>query len=278
MATGSLELTLTDLSGAPLQGDIDIQFTPTANTGGDRMEVQFPANGATRFTVSNLECRSGLGTLYRVFIQADKYRPYSFFQQINESATATSPDNAIGLAVLPNKVRGIIPPPLDPALGAILPNPNFFHQLDPMSQACLLNIFAKATHNSTSKTFRFVSRLVDLQQDRVFCQVDPEIENFLTKDERFKSAPSMLHKPPAGYEHRGSFKSRDAHANIQYTLFREVATGNILSDIDIDEAAGIEHGFEVIRNSVTKGKTNPYQIHELLLLAEIDPGYQLVLR
>ena len=50
------------------------------------------------------------------------------------------------------------------------------------------------------------------------------------------------------------------------------------ADIDIDEASGIEHGFEVIRNAVTKGKTNPYQIHELLLLTEIDPGYELVLR
>lgn len=277
MATGSLQLTLTDLSGSPLQGDIDIQFTPTANTGGDRMEVQFPANGATHFTVSNIECRPGPGTLYRVFIQADKYRPYAFFQQINENAIALSPDNEIGLAVLPNKVRGIVPPPLSPALAAILPNPNFFHQLDAMSQACLLNIFAKASHNSTSRTFRFVSRLVDLQQDRVFCEVDPAIQNFLTRDERFKSADGVLHTPPAGHEHFGSFKSRDAHANIQYTLFREVATGNILADIDIDEASGIEHGFEVIRNMVTKGKTNPFQIHELLLLTEIDPGYQLVL-
>lgn len=278
MTTGSLELTLTDLSGSPLQGAIDIHFTPTANTGGDHMDVQFPANGATHFTISNLSCRPGPGTLYQVTIQADKYRPYSFFQLIHADATAQSHDNEIGLAVVPNKVRGIIPPPVPAALQAILPAPSFFPQLDPMRQACLLNIYAKATHTSTSRTFRFVSRLVELQQDRVFCEVDPALPGVLAGDSRFVSAPSVLHAPPQGHEHWGSFKSDDAHANIQYTLFREVATGNILADIDIDEASGIGHGFEVIRNTVTKGKTNPYQIHELLLLTEIDPGYELVLR
>lgn len=278
MATGSLELTLTDLTGAPIQGDIDIDFVPAANTGGDHMDVHFPANGATHFTVSNLECRPGPGTLYRVAIQAEKYRTYSFFQQINEGQTALSPDNAIGLAVLPNKVRGINAPAPHRDLQAILPSPSFFGELDSMRQACLLNIFAKATHNSTSRTFRFVSRLVRLEQDRVFCEVDPAIQGFLTQDSRFNSAPDMLHEPPAGFEHFGSFKSKDAHANIQYTLFREIATGKLLADIDIDESTGIGHGFEVIRNSITKGKTSPYQIHELLLLTEINPGYDLILR
>ena len=45
---------------------------------------------------------------------------------------------------------------------------------------------------------------------------------------------------------RRSFKSRDAHANIELTFMVENATGRLAADIDIDESSGIEHGLEVI--------------------------------
>ena len=76
-----------------------------------------------------------------------------------------------------------------------------------------------------------------------------------------------------------SFKSRDAHANLQVTLMREKGTGALAADIDIDESAGIEHGFEVIRNATFHSRTNPFLVHEFLLSADpvgksLDPGYQ----
>ena len=276
MSTGSLQFFLADLSGNPIKGDIRITFLPTANTGGTKMEVNFKDSPATHFTISNLECRPGLGTLYQVSVNSRNYRQYSFFQMIFESVTAKASDNQIRLAIDPKRVKNILAPPLMPDLGAILPSPTFFDTQDPKNQACLLNIYAKAKHNSASSTFRFVRALIKLEQDRVFCSVAPEIEPFLTASTRFKSAPATLHKPLKGYELRTSFKSRDPHANIQFTLMREASTGNFAADIDIDEVSGIEHGFEVLRNSITGGKTNPYQVHELLLLTELDPGYQLL--
>ena len=79
----------------------------------------------------------------------------------------------------------------------------------------------------------------------------------------------------------GSFKSRDAHANLQVTFMREIASGELAADIDIDESAGIQHGFEVIGNALFRKRTNPYLIREFLLSAEpitraLDPGYQFV--
>jgi hypothetical protein len=76
-----------------------------------------------------------------------------------------------------------------------------------------------------------------------------------------------------------SFKSRDAHANLQITFMREIATGELAADIDIDESSGIEHGLEVIRNATFRQRTNPYLIREFLLSADpiarsLDPGYQ----
>jgi len=77
----------------------------------------------------------------------------------------------------------------------------------------------------------------------------------------------------------GSFKSRDAHANLQVTFMREIATGNLAADIDIDESSGIQHGLEVIRNATFRNRTNPYLIREFLLSADpikrsLDPGYR----
>ena len=77
----------------------------------------------------------------------------------------------------------------------------------------------------------------------------------------------------------GSFKSRDPHANIQMTFMTEDATGDLMADIDIDESAGIKHGFEVIRNGLFKNRTNPYLIREFLNAADfmghsLSPDYQ----
>jgi len=88
----------------------------------------------------------------------------------------------------------------------------------------------------------------------------------------------MPGEPGTGGE-TGSFKSRDAHANLQVTFMREIATGELAADIDIDEASGIEHGFEVIRNATFRKRTNPYLIREFLLSADpatrsLDPGYE----
>jgi len=65
------------------------------------------------------------------------------------------------------------------------------------------------------------------------------------------------------------------------TLMRKPGEEEWAADIDIDEASGIEHGFEVIKHKLTGGKTNPYQVRELLLLADwqertLDPGYRFV--
>jgi hypothetical protein len=64
-----------------------------------------------------------------------------------------------------------------------------------------------------------------------------------------------------------SFKSRDAHANIQVTFMTHKETRALAADIDIDEASGIEHGFEVIENAVFRRRTNPYVIREFMAIA-----------
>jgi hypothetical protein len=44
--------------------------------------------------------------------------------------------------------------------------------------------------------------------------------------------------------------------------------------VDIDEASGLRHVFEVARNHLKDHKTHPYDVREILLQHQkIDPGY-----
>jgi hypothetical protein len=112
--------------------------------------------------------------------------------------------------------------------------------------------------------------------------VDPTMPERLRQSSTFKSAPASLHEPLPGFQlAEGSFKTRDAHANLQVTFMRHTQTGNLAADIDIDESSGIEHGFEVIRNAVFRKRTSPYLIREFMLSADLlehtlDPGYGFV--
>lgn len=266
MGTSKLRMTLTGLDYAPVEGPFTVTLRPAGNTAGTAMEATFNQPGETDFTVTGLNAGP-----YAVRIESRNYRLYSFFSNANPGK--------IRLAIRPGRVKGILAPPLHPDLTAILPAAGYFDSLDPMRQACLLNIFAKARHVTTANSFPFVRTVLRLEQDRVFCRVAPEILAFLEETPaRFEKADKTLHKPLKDYKIFKSFKSRDDHANIQFTLMRHSADGTMAADIDIDEASGIRHGLEVLRNQVTGGKTNPYQVHQLLRLTELDPGYELLLR
>jgi hypothetical protein len=50
--------------------------------------------------------------------------------------------------------------------------------------------------------------------------------------------------------------------------------GDCVADIDIDDAAGIEHVFQVVKNKLSGNPTHPYNIHEILVgYQHNDPGY-----
>ena len=147
-------------------------------------------------------------------------------------------------------------------LGAAL-----YQQMGPLRRACFLNIVKKATHDTTAANCLAAFRdLLIMRQDRLFARVAAGPARSAAPAPMFKSAPGALHEPPPGFSPPlESFKSRDPHANLQVTFMTELATGGLAADIDIDEASGIEHGFEVIRNAVFNNRTNPYpdsRVHE----------------
>jgi len=92
----------------------------------------------------------------------------------------------------------------------------------------------------------------------------------------FHNVSAELHDPVPGYTITDSFKTFDHYGNLQLTFQRRgVAGDDYVADVDIDDAQGIEHLFQVLRNTVT-GPTNPYDIHDILVMDQrLDPGYSL---
>jgi len=304
MPKGNLVVHLSDMTGALAKGrvEVDLRRVDGANgAGGENMEVS--VNGPVgRFTITGILCQTGPGTMYEVRVSTDHYRKYAFFQSIREDRDNIASDDvefwvkpgdvkditAPTFADLPATVRGmcdqatmIVEKPEDKELTG-LSGRALYQQMDPLRKACLLNIATKAADAKTAgnclPTFR---GLLISRQDRLFARVTPGLVELLQTGAMFKSAPATLHEPPQGFEMsvHGSFKSKDAHANLQVTFMTEIATGTLAADIDIDESLGIEHGFEVIRNAVFKKRTNPYLIREFLNAADFEkhslsPDYQ----
>jgi hypothetical protein len=302
MPTGNLDLHLTDMTGEPVS-NIAVEFSRfpgEPGTGGETMHVSLVGPDAD-LEVTGITCRGGPGTMYRVFAEAEHYRRYGFIQLIREERLNTASDDvefwvkpgdvkdikAPAFADLPEHVRQILADaetvqlkPEDRDLVG-LKGADLYKQLGPLRKACLLNLVTKASDAQTAgDCLSAIGAVLLCRQDRFFARVDAGFPERLRKSSLFKSAPATLHESLPGFQMaEGSFKSRDAHANLQVTFMREIATGNLAADIDIDESSGIEHGFEVIHNAVFRSRTNPFLIREFLLSADpigksLDPHYQ----
>jgi hypothetical protein len=304
MPKGSLTIDVTNARGRAISGRMNIDLEPHAQAiGGDAMEVSFDVDGHQSFTISNISCLDGPGTLYAVRLNADGFKPYAFFQLMKPVARNLPSEAKVRLMVNPKKVGDIAAAPFAdlPAtfrraleravmveLGIEdrdlvgLSGAALYEAMGPLRKASRLNLVAKGLHGSADRIASFVRAPAILRQDRCFAEVDPALHDKLCRSDSFKSAPGALHKPPPGFELVDSFKSRDPHANLQVTFMRKIDADLMWADIDIDEASGFEHGFEVIRNALVDRRTNPYLVRELLLLSmdhqPIDPGYDFVFR
>jgi hypothetical protein len=290
MAAGDLELRVTDVRGSDLHDTIRIELFDAQGNCDYRNREQV----RRQITLTGIEC--GPLAFYRVAVTPTRYRTRQTFVAIKEGKTATV---NLSFPVEPRKVKDIQArpfPDLAPSLQAVLEisdipayrddkgNPlqgeQLYEALKPRDRACLLNLYAKASNTVLAdgkSCFDHFGGLTLLHQDRFFARTHGALEEEAAVSPLFREESGALHEPPAGYTLGHSFKTRDEHGNLQLTFFRRGDTGDdYLVDVDIDEANGIEHVFEVVRNQVT-GLTNPYDVREILIASQgLDPGYSFV--
>ena len=306
MPRGSMLLQLSDVAGRPVPIPVTLDLTRMAGdagTGGANAVVVNDA-GVTELTVAGISCRGGVGTQYRVAASSEHFKTYQFLQRIEEGRVSQASD-LVRLWVKPSHVSDIRAPGFDqlaPRARAILDRAAMvedepedrdllglqgaalYDGLGPLRRACFLNLVTKAAHRpTTGDLLGFVQGLLVARQDRFFAVVDPALVDHVTDSDLFTSERNTLHDPLPGYRLTASpsFKSEDAHANIQVTFMTHLATGALAADIDIDESTGIRHGFEVIENALFRRRTNPYLIREFMAIADrrtgtLIPPYEFV--
>jgi len=153
-----------------------------------------------------------------------------------------------------------------------------YDALDDIRRAGMLNIAVKTAASPLTNgrtVLSYIQRLNEIRGDRFFCTVSKELREE-TKNSvaegLFDPADQSQHHPPEGFSHAGSFKTPDHYGNLQLTFFMK--GDECVADIDIDDANGLEHIFQVLRNKLSGNPTHPYNIHEILVgYQHLDPGY-----
>lgn len=167
--------------------------------------------------------------------------------------------------------------------GAQAQGAGLYDSLQPIERAGLLNLYTKMrafAFDPAHTVWGAVDQLYRIRPDRIFADVDVALRDRVKSavtDGRFREVSGKLHTPPQGFRSAGSFKTDERFGNLQLSFFAsEAAPARFRVDADIDDAAGILHTFQVLRNWVTEGTTHPYDIHQILVFRqEAFPPYDL---
>jgi hypothetical protein len=177
--------------------------------------------------------------------------------------------------------RIVQPHQLDEPLMMVLPIDPAQATGPPVEEACWMNLVAKmeSTWIAGVPVSTFVRKPFLKYQDRTWAEIDRALLRHIRRTGVFDDAPGGLHHAPVdGYEQAGSWKTHDAHGNLQITIFQpHGGDAPWIADLDIDERSGIMHVFECVRN-IGDTKTHPYDVHQLLIWHQgIRPAYGLLL-
>lgn len=282
-----LELQLLNVRGKPLGQPVDVM-------------IRHMTTGRLRIARVKATAKARIGGLkedgvYRVDVDPPSYLAAGAFVMLRPSgATPLS----LQFPIDPQKVKRVTFPAYDDETfdddgrrileasravlgfegqtGAVL-----YDSFDDIRRAGFLNIVAKMAVTgltSSRAVSSYVQELTELRGDRFFAVVPHELREEVKHSEQagiFEPAPDVLHHPPAGFERAGSFKTRDHYGNLQLSFFTNGPDWRV--DVDIDDANGLEHVFQVLKHQLTDGRTHPYDIRDILIVHQkLDPGYELV--
>ena len=287
-----LVLQLSDVHGDPLGEQVDIRLQHHT------LAAPRLVRSVARKTLRIADLIGPPQGLYSIYIDPPSYLPVSQFVRLTSARTRAT----FVFPVDPVKVRAVTFPPfgdLHPWMRSLLERSgevvgfigaagaDLYDGLDTIRRAGLLNVSAKceATPLGDGTTVadhlaRATTQIVGILGDRTYAVIDAaffgECRNALARG-LLREVPGGLHHPPRpGYALARSYKSDDHYGNLQLTFFTD-GSGFIV-DIDIDDAGGLAHLFQVARNALSGRPTHPFDIHEILIRHQkVDPAYSFQL-
>lgn len=278
-----LRLQLSDVSGNPLKENVDVILRHQ-----ELSEIIRATVTPTKNEIPGL--RGAPQGRYRIDIDPASYQYEARF--INLKASGVTTERFI-FPVDPDKVTSVKFPSftkltsdcralLDRSTSVLSfgsdSGASLYGKLDDVRKAGFLNIITKAeaTKFSNGRTvLSYIAELKEIRGDRFFATVPKDLREetkHSTSASLFHEVSGSLHHPPTGFTDAGSFKTRDRYGNLQLTFFMN--GDDCVVDVDIDDAAGFEHIFQVVGNKLSGKPTHPYNIHEILVgYQKLDPGY-----
>jgi hypothetical protein len=288
-----LSVRLFDVFGRPLDDTTDVLVSSPAS--GRLVARATDARASAAIRISGLTANE----VYLVRARPVRHRQVGQFVRAPASGRRTV---EMTCPVDPTRVTGITPPPyasLPAKARAILAASTLEHpprnvsgealytsaELSDVPRAGLLNILAKMARTplpDNSTVLDHVDSLYRVRGDRVFANVATALRDLVKTGvaaQLFREVDGSLHRPDPAFRLVDSFKTPEPHGNLQVTFFASLQPPlRYTADIDIDDAGGIAHVFQVIEHTVTDEDTNPYDIHQILIAQQmLDPGYRLLL-
>jgi hypothetical protein len=232
------------------------------------------------------------GQRYILLIDADKHRSHAVFpvKPIPEGETP------VNIMLIPGKPvpdfsaftyndLKLNSPHFHKALSDSIPEADFLGLAKTdkkfgLTRMCaVMNIEAKlrATSLKNGKAvdyIRAIKNLDSLERDRIKVDVGDDMPTNVKGLKSFNELNEDLNE----LNHKGfpvSFKEKLAFCSLQLSFAKKGENGVLASDIDIDLLTDIGHFGEVIKNKITKMKTDPFSIYVLLFDQGIQPLYTL---
>jgi hypothetical protein len=281
MQDGVLNLSVVDVYGDTVQEPVDV-FLRHQSLAHD--PVFRNIKPARTITINDLH-RSPQG-LYRIEIDAPSYLAVSRFINIPSSGPVklvvplpVNKDRVVSVtfpaftALATDAQRLLSASTLGSASGAAL-----YEAFDNIRKAGFLNLVAKSARTrllSDKPVLSYLNRITDQRGDRFFAMASADLHAEVVHSVTggiFSPVSDVLHDPAPGFKLVDSYKTPDHYGNLQVTFATNGTDWSV--DVDIDDAQGFEHIFQVVRNAVTGKPTHPYDIHEILVeFQELDPGY-----
>ena len=285
MPNGRLELEFVDVDGERLSEAVDVRL---------RHHALHETHEARDVDPSRVVAITGLREepqgLYVMEVDTPSYRPVRRFVSIPSTGTKRE---TVVLPIRSDRARPVFPgyDQVDDRVKGVLERSTsvaghegksggeLYDALTDEAKGGLLNIAKKSlvTKFTNGADLLPAITLLDVRRDRCLVAVPQGLRAQmpeLVDADVFHEVNGSLHKAPPGFVPAGSFKTRDAFGNLQMTFF---TTGSEwCADIDIDDAAGLGHVFQVLRNHLKDTQTHPFDIHQILVAHQhLDPGYRL---
>jgi hypothetical protein len=291
-STGSIKVSVFDASrqlwrGPEVRLVLKDPFTSSSNK---NIVDQVMKKGTNTINLEGVPADAG--QRYILFVDAEKHRSHSVFP-VKSKPNVEIPVNVM---MIPNdpvpdfskfnynelKLRS---PQFHQALSANIPEADFLDLVNTDSKfgavrmSSLLNIEAKLRATALKQGnavdyIQSINNLDSLERDRVKVSV---LDNMPSNVRGLKTF-SELNEDLNELNHKGfpvSFKEKVAFCSLQLSFAKKGEGGQLAADMDIDLLTDIGHFGEVIKNKITKMKTDPYTVYVLLFDQGIRPLYTL---